>query len=118
MLILNDDNFEQYAISNYMNPSCVSVLEFLDDMKTFKYIKRLINKYIDKGDLKERLILNHIICLSNVFGAEATVNMLRFKVDVKSHDILNAFFLYLEYVKAEDVDLLDLKLYQTLKKII
>lgn len=118
MLILNDDNFEQYAISNYMNPSCVSVLEFLDDMKTFKYIKRLFNKYIERGELKERLILNHIICLSNVFGADATVNMLKFKIDVKLHDILNAFLLYLEYIKVEDLDYLDLKLYQTLKKTI
>ena len=118
MVVLNDDNFEQYAISRYTNPSCVSVIEFLDDMKTFKYIKRLLNKYVERGELKERLILNHIICLSNVFGAEATVNMLTFKVDDKMHDVLNAFLLYLEYIKPEDIDYLDLKLYQTLKKII
>ena len=119
MLIeLNDDNFDEYAVSNYVNPNCISVLEFLDDLKIIKYIKRLINKYADKDELKERLILNHIISLSNVFGAEATVNMLRFKVEDKHHDIINAFFLYLDYVKVEEVEVLDLHLYNKLKKII
>ncbi len=57
MSILNNDNFDEYAVSNYINPNCVSVLEFLDDLKIIKYIKRLINKYVDKDELKERLIL-------------------------------------------------------------
>ena len=118
MSTLNDDNFDEYAVSNYFNPNCISVLEFLDDLKIIKYIKRLINKYVDKNELKERLILNHIISLSNVFGAEATVNMLRFKIDSENHDVLNAFFIYLEYVKLEDVEVLDLALYNNLKKSI
>jgi len=118
MTTLNNDNFDEYAVSNYINPNCISVLEFLDDLKTIKYIKRLINKYVDKKELKERLILNHIISLSNVFGAEATVNMLAFKIDKKNRDILNAFLLYLEYVKAEDLEVLDLSLYNNLKKSI
>ena len=107
MSTLNDDNFDEYAVSNYFNPNCISVLEFLDDLKIIKYIKRLINKYVDKSELKERLILNHIISLSNVFGVEAAVNMLRFKIDIKNHDVLNAFLIYLEYVKLEDVEILD-----------
>ena len=118
MSTLNDDNFDEYAVSNYLNPNCISVLEFLDDLKIIKYIKRLINKYVDKSELKERLILNHIISLSNVFGVEATVNMLRFKIDSENHDVLNAFFIYLEYVKLEDVEVLDLALYNNLKKSI
>ena len=118
MSTLNDDNFDEYAVSNYFNPNCISVLEFLDDLKIIKYIKRLINKYADKKELKERLILNHIISLSNVFGVEATVNMLRFKIDSENHDVLNAFFIYLEYVKLEDVEVLDLALYNNLKKSI
>ena len=118
MSTLNDDNFDEYAVSNYFNPNCISVLEFLDDLKIIKYIKRLINKYVDKKELKERLILNHIISLSNVFGVEATVNMLRFKIDSENHDVLNAFFIYLEYVKLEDVEVLDLALYNNLKKSI
>jgi hypothetical protein len=118
MSTLNDDNFDEYAVSNYFNPNCISVLEFLDDLKIIKYIKRLINKYVDKSELKERLILNHIISLSNVFGAEAAVNMLRFKIDTKNHDVLNAFLVYLDYVKLEDVIILDLALYNKLKKSI
>ncbi len=118
MSTLNNDNFDEYAVSNYFNPNCISVLEFLDDLKIIKYIKRLINKYVDKNELKERLILNHIISLSNVFGVEASVNMLRFKIDTKHHDVLNAFLVYLEYVKLEDVDVLDLALYNNLKKSI
>jgi hypothetical protein len=118
MTTLNNDNFDEYAVSNYINPNCISVLEFLDDLKTIKYIKRLINKYVDKKELKERLILNHIISLSNVFGAKATVNMLAFKIDKKNRDILNAFLLYLEYIKLEDVEVLDLSLYNNLKKSI
>jgi hypothetical protein len=89
---------------------------FLDDLKTIKYIKRLINKYADKKELKERLILNHIISLSNVFGVEATVNMLQYKVDERNHDILNAFLLFLKYIDAENLDYLDLGLYNELKK--
>ena len=118
MSTLNNDNFDEYAVSNYLNPNCISVLEFLDDLKIIKYIKRLINKYVDKNELKERLILNHIISLSNVFGVEAAVNMLRFKIDIKNHDVLNAFLVYLEYVKLEDVKVLDLALYNKLKKSI
>lgn len=118
MIELNDDNFDEYAVSNYRNPNCISVLEFLDDLKTIKYIKRLINKYLEKKELKERLILNHIISLSNVFGVEATVNMLRFKVEKQNHDILNAFFLYLQYESVEELDVLDLNLYNKLKKTI
>jgi hypothetical protein len=53
-----------------------------------------------------------------VFGVEATVNMLRFKIDSENHDVLNAFFIYLEYVKLEDVEILDLALYNNLKKSI
>ncbi len=118
MSTLNNDNFDEYAVSNYLNPNCISVLEFLDDLKIIKYIKRLINKYVDKNELKERLILNHIISLSNVFGVEAAVNMLKFKIDSDHHDVLNAFLIYLEYVKLEDIEILDLAFYNKLKKVI
>jgi hypothetical protein len=118
MSTLNNDNFDEYAVSNYKNPNCISVLEFLDDLKIIKYIKRLINKYVDKSELKERLILNHIISLSNVFGVEATVNMLWFKIDKKDHDVLNAFFVYLKYIDLADAEVLDLYLYNKLEKTI
>lgn len=101
---LNNDNFEEYVVSSYQNPNCVSILEFLDDLKKIQYIKRLLNKYSDKGELKERLILNHIILLSNVFGVEATASILNHKVDSKSKAVINSFLMYLKYVNGEDVE--------------
>lgn len=110
-MIITDDDFEAYAINNYRNPNCVSVLEFLEDLNKIKYIKRLINKYDEKNELKERLILNHIIFLSNVFGVEATVHMLTFKIEEKNHYILNSFLIFLGYIKnqliAYDTELLE-----------
>lgn len=111
MTLLNENNFEGYAVRNYKNPNCVSVLEFLDDLKKIQYIKRLINKYAEKGELRERLILNHIIFLSNVFGIEATVSMLKFKVEENQHKILNTFLVFLKYLETEtnyDQDLMDI----------
>jgi hypothetical protein len=75
----------------------------LEDLNKIKYIKRLINKYVEKGELRERLILNHIIFLSNVFGVEATVNMLKFKIEKKNHEILNAFLVLLSYIDRNEI---------------
>lgn len=77
---LDDTNFMLYAAKHYENPECFETLEFYDDLKRFKYLKRLMNKYRDNGDFKERLILNHIIVLLNIFGNEAAVRMLFFKL--------------------------------------
>lgn len=91
---LNDDNFLIYAMKNYNSPNCI-VSEFHDDIKRIKYIKRLIRKYKITKDLKERLILNHIIVLSNVFGAEATTRILFYKIDEKDYDVLKTFLIFL-----------------------
>jgi hypothetical protein len=113
-MIFNDDEFDEYAINNYRNPNCISVLEYLEDLNKFKYIKRLINKYVEKGELRERLILNHIIFLSNVFGVEATVNMLRFKIEEKNHNVLNAFLVMLKYI--HDNEIHDSELLEEIKR--
>jgi len=76
---LDEFNFLLYAAKNYDNPQCYDTIEFYDDLKRIKYIKRLLNRYIEEGDLKERLILNHIIVLNNVFGPKATTKMLFLK---------------------------------------
>lgn len=76
---LDEFNFLLYAAKHYDNPQCYDTVEFYDDLKRFKYIKRLLNRYLEEGDLKERLILNHIIILNNVFGAKATTKMLFLK---------------------------------------
>lgn len=94
---LTDDNFLIYAIKCYDNPRCI-MSEFEDDLKRLKYIRRLIKRYKSTGDLKERLILNHIIVLSNVFGTEAAVRMLFFKIDTADYHILKTFLLFLNYI--------------------
>lgn len=78
---LDDGNFLLYAARHYDNPQCFDTLEFYEDLKRFKYIKRLLNRYVKHGDLKERLILNHMIALNNVFGPIPTVKMLFLKLE-------------------------------------
>ena len=68
---LNEENYILFAIQHYDNPSAVTKDDFLEDLRRFKYIKRLINKYLKNGDVKLHLLLNHIILVYNVFGEAA-----------------------------------------------
>lgn len=77
---LTDDNFLIYCAKHYDNPQCHSTEEFLEDLKRIKYIKKLITRYIESDDLKERLILNHLTILCNVFGAEHLCKILYLKM--------------------------------------
>lgn len=88
---LDESNFLLYAAKHYDNPQCFDTIEFYEDLKRFKYIKRLFNRYIEDGDLKERLILNHIVILCNLFGVEPAIKMLFFKC--KGQESLLAPFL-------------------------
>jgi hypothetical protein len=94
MVDLNDSTFFMVAIKYYESPNTI-LSEFEEDLKRLKYIKRLVKKYKATGDLKERLLLNHIIVLSNVFGVEGAVRMLFFKMDKEDHHILKTFLLFL-----------------------
>lgn len=80
-VILTEANFLLYAAAHYTNPQCYDIEEFNEDLKRFKYIKKLISKYLDTGELKERLILNHIISLNNVFGPLVLSKMLFVKLE-------------------------------------
>lgn len=77
---LTDENFLIYCAKHYDNPQCHSTEEFMEDLKRIKYIKKLVTRYEESGDLKERLILNHITILSNVFGAEHLSRILYLKM--------------------------------------
>lgn len=77
---LDDTNFLLFAAKHYDNPHCYDTLEFYDDLNRFKYLKRLFNRYEETGELKERLIINHITVLYNIFGVEAATRMLFFKL--------------------------------------
>jgi hypothetical protein len=73
---LDNTNFLLYAAKHYDNPQCFDTKEFYDDLKRFKYLKRLFNRYKETGELKERLIINHLQILYNLFGIDATTRML------------------------------------------
>lgn len=77
---LTDDNFMIFCAKCYDNPQCHSTEEFLEDLKHIKYVKKLLTRYIDKGDLKERLILNHLMILNNLFGARNICRILYLKL--------------------------------------
>jgi hypothetical protein len=96
MLKLEESTFRFYAAKHYDNPQCSSIEEFEEDLKRFQYLRKLFNKYRQLGELKERLILNHLIILYNCFGPEAT-NMLFMKLE-EYHDLLKPFVEYLNYM--------------------
>ena len=91
---LNDENFMMYAMKCYNSPNCI-MSEFEGDIKRTKYLKRLFRRYKVSKSLKERLILNHIILLNNVFGPEVTTRILFYRIDDRDYDILKTFLLYL-----------------------
>ena len=97
------DNIIMFAIKHYDNPQCEGEREFYDDMKRFKYIKRLLRKHKDTGVLKERLLLNHIIILNNLFGTEACVTLLLLKIQKEYWETLKSFLLYLNIIREDEL---------------
>lgn len=95
--VINDENFEIYAMKAYTAP-CLSVTEFYDDLKRVKYVKRLLNRYHRTGNLKERLILNHIILLGNVFTPEHAIKILFYRVDRSMWGDLRTFLEHLGWM--------------------
>lgn len=93
--ILNKDNFILYCMKHYDNPQCTSVKEFEEDLNRFLYLQKLLTRYINnKDELRERLILNHLIVLFNLFN-DATINILFYKLDKEYWNILITFLIYL-----------------------
>ena len=91
---LNNENFLMYAIKAYDKPNCI-MSEFKEDMKKFNYLKRLFRRYRKEGELKERLVLNHLVVLYNVFGIEPTTRMLFYKVVEDDYSALKTYLLFL-----------------------
>lgn len=93
---LTAKNAHLIASQCYDNPQCLTSEEFIEDYKRFKYIKRLCRRYLASDRLSERLMLNHLILLTNVFGVETAVRLLFMKCDdMKSYRVLKPFLLYL-----------------------
>ena len=97
-MILTESTFLLYAMKHYDNPQCTEMSEFDEDMKRFQYLRKLFSRYRQDQDLKERLILNHLIVLYNVFGLEAT-NMLFMRLH-EYHEYLKPFVEYLNFMPA------------------
>ena len=100
---LTPENINMFAIKHYNNPTCVDEKEFLDDMKRFKYLKRLFRKYETSKDLKMRLVINHIIILANVFGVDAATTLLFFKIERNHWSLLKTFLVFLGYMPENDL---------------
>ena len=95
---ITKDNWLLFAQQNYDNPTLEKEEEFYDDIKRFKYLKRLFRKYAITGDIKIRLVLNHLIVLQNVFSADVAITLLLYKTDEQYWPVLKACLNYLEYL--------------------
>ena len=93
---LNEGNFLMYSMKEYNNIQCVDIEEFYDDLKKIKYIKRLFNIYLNDGQLKERLILNHLIVFYNVFPIQAGTRILFYKIEEHFWPMLKTFLIFLD----------------------
>jgi len=118
---LTEDNFLLFAIKNYENPQAVTKEDFDKDLNHFKYIKRLLKRYKNTGQLKTHLLLNHFIILYNIFG-EATTPMMFFKIEEDLWPSMKTFIMFLgklpEYPKSAMHDIQpDLYCLQELYKI-
>ena len=97
---LTSKNFQQFAIKHYDDPQCADIEDFQEDLRRFRYLKRLLHRYHENGEMRERLMLNHLICLFNVFGFDPCMRMLRFKIKEQSYwSSIKTMLLYLEYVE-------------------
>lgn len=91
---LTDRNWQLYAAKHYENPQCHDISEYHEDLRRIKYVKKSLTRYQQTGDLKERLVLNHLIVLCNVFKPEPLVRLLFFKMPDQLH-MLKPFLLML-----------------------
>jgi hypothetical protein len=91
---INEDNYVIFAIKNYENPQSATIEDFEEDMKRFKWIKRLLKRYKTSGELNAHLLINHFIILYNIFG-DATTPLLFYKIDSEFWGIVKTFLIYL-----------------------
>lgn len=123
---LTNENILLYAVKAYDKPNCI-MSEFKDDMKRFNYLKRLFRRYRKEGELREQLVINHLIVLSNVFGPEVASRLLFFKMSKEDYSVLKTYLLFLNLmpdrvrgIKGQDIISseipIDLKLAEILRQ--
>ncbi len=124
---LNNDNVTIYAVKAYDKPNCI-MSEFKDDMKRFNYLKRLFKRYRKFDELRERLVLNHLVVLCNVFGPEAATRLLFYKMSKDDYSALKTYLVFLSVmpdrirgIKGQDIIssemLIDFKVANVLRDI-
>lgn len=115
---LNDDNFLLFAIKYYDNPHCSTKDDFYEDLKRFKYIKRLLRRYIKTNDLKTQLLLNHIIVIYNIFG-DAGTPLLFYKLEREYWSSLKSILIFLNRINEDSMPYIDVDSYclEELRKI-
>jgi len=99
---LTTDNYVMYAMKAYENPHCKCLGEFDNDLARIQYVKRLFNKYISTDVLRERLIINHIVIMTNVFGTKVTARLLFFRMEEYYYALIKTFLLYLNLLPLDD----------------
>ena len=116
--VLTHETIDIFALRQYDNRGA-SKEEFEDDLKRFKYLKRLFRKYDTSKEFKSRLIINHVIILSNVFGVDAATTLLFFKIDKQHWSILKTILIFLDYMPEDEmIDLeTDQNVMEELKRI-
>lgn len=91
---LTNENIMIYAVKAYDKPNCI-MSEFKEDMKRFNYLKRLFKRYRKMGELREQLVLNHLVVIYNVFGPEVAARLLFFKMSKDDYSALKTYMLFL-----------------------
>lgn len=115
---LNEKNHLLFAIKYYENPQSVTVDDFMEDMKKFKYLKRLLKRYLKTGTLRTNLILNHLIILFNVFG-DGTLPLLMYKLEREYWSAIKTFLIYLNrYPDSLEGCLGDVEIDETIQTIL
>jgi len=93
---LNDNTIDMYMLRSYMNPQCIGIEEYNDDVSRIKYIKRLLNRYATNGELKEQLLLNHVIIIYNVFGVIPATRILFYNIQEEHWSALKTIMVFLQ----------------------
>ena len=99
---LEDSNILLYAAKHYYKPNVIDADEFYDDLKRFMYLKRLLNRYHNTGELSERLILNHLIVIFNVFDIKPSLKMLEYHMENKYWSAIKPFLIFLRHIRNEE----------------
>ena len=115
-MIKSDSDFLKYSFSKYDNPHLSSIDEFSTEIKRFTYLNNLLNRYrLDKTDLNDRLILNHLVIIGNCFSVQGAIEMLKYKITTENLNILETFLFYLGFISIVD-DKLDFYLLDILNE--